>query len=139
MYADGSYDRFTGKGAYCVVIVALGKKDYFVEDCDTPYVEYEGLAEAVEIAGRLRAKTNRDTAVYSDNVEAIKALSKEAERLNLRLKHIPGHLLGKEGVTIDDDVKCHHWCDTMAGIRVKNRLDTPNISSVKSIAKGTTK
>lgn len=125
VYSDGSYDRRTGRGAYCIVIVALRKKDWYVEDCDTPYIEEMGLQEAIAIAGRLRRNTGKVTAVYCDNVGAIKNLSTTAKKEDVLLKHIPGHLLGKDDVVIDDDVKYHHWADTMARTRVQNRVDKP--------------
>lgn len=122
LYVDGSHDARTGKGAYCIVIVALGKKDWFVEDCDSPYVEEEGLNQAITLAARLQKNTGKPTKVYSDSVSAIKANSKYADGLGIELEWIKGHLLGSEDVTVEPNVKCHHWADRMAYNRVLDRL-----------------
>lgn len=124
LYVDGSHDARTGKGAYCIVIVALGKKDWFVEDCDTPYVEEEGLNEAIILAARLAKKTGKPTKVYSDSVSAIKANSRHAAELGIELCWIRGHLLGNDDIPVEPNIKAHHWADRMAYGRVVDRLKT---------------
>lgn len=134
VYVDGSYDPRTGAGAYCVVIVLDTKKDWYVEDCDSAYVEEEGLNEAITIAGKLSRKLGQPAAVFSDSVSAIKLLSDYAVEQNVELKHLPGHLVSNTRTEVSDDLKAQHWCDTMASSAVrakaKNMLDSKNRSVV---------
>lgn len=122
VYVDGSHDAFTGIGAYCVVIAALGKKDWYIEDCDSSYVEQDGLYEAIQLAVKLTKSTKKPTKVFTDSVSAIKACSKFAEESGIELGWIKGHLLGSPDISVDPDIKAHHWADTMARNRVLDRL-----------------
>lgn len=128
IYSDGSYDDRSGIGTYCVVIIALGKKDWFIGDADTPKAETIGLTDALDVAAKLVAKTGKPTAVYCDSVEAITKLSKKAHEVGVILRHIPGHMLGKQDVVVNDHYKYHHWCDVQARAYLNYRLD--NLKSV---------
>ena len=90
--------------------------------------EYEGVKAAIKRAHQLSQDTLFSTTVYADSVSAIKDLSEWAKSLKVTLKHIPGHLSGRQDVEVTEDVKRHNWAHVMARHAVEKALDTKSTS-----------
>lgn len=124
MYTDAAFDRFSGLGCYCIVIVRGSFKDYAVECIDgrtnSTEAELAGLMAAIEIA----ENAGKPTRILCDSMGAIK----EARKVllipsEITIEHFKGHQLGSMDVEITDDVKRHHWADSMARAELCRRLD----------------
>jgi len=125
IYTDAAFDQETGLGCYCLIIVSGSFKDYAVENIDgctnSTDAEYAGIEAAIEII----SKTNKVGRILCDSMGAIKkaqGLMSLAPR-NYTIEHFKGHQLGSMDVEITDDVKRHHWADSMARAELRRRLD----------------
>jgi len=118
-YVDGAYEARGPIGAYCIVSV-LGEKPPTweitrLEPQEASQVEFIGLQAAIKLAS-----SNLPAKVFSDSVWAIKRLSDYAKRLDVELKHVPGHLTTRNDIDMTDDVKKHHWAHVQAYHFVQN-------------------
>lgn len=129
IYSDAAFDRFTGLGCYCLVVINGDYKDYSVDNIDgctnSTQAELAGLRAALEIA----AKAGKQSEIFCDSMGAISQIAYEWQHGESDIvplafvRHFKGHQLGSDGVVIDDDVKRHHWADTMACHELRRRLD----------------
>lgn len=84
--------------------------------------ELVGLRYAIELA----EATKKQTLIYCDSMAAIDKVTAKGAIKPLppmvTVRHFKGHQIEKDGVVIDDDVKRHAWCDSMARKVLRERL-----------------
>ena len=118
-YVDGAYEARGPVGAYCIVVCRGEEAPTWeitrLEPQDASRVEFVGLQATIKLAS-----VNLPAQVFSDSVWAIKHLSYYAIRLDVELKHVPGHLATRNDIDMTDDVKKHHWAHVQAYHFVQN-------------------
>lgn len=123
VYSDGAYDFENGVGAYCVVSVEHNQPPTWCASASSGKspneVETEGLIAGIAIAAALHKSNGFRSVVYCDSLSAIQNTRAVAKAAHVDVQFIKGHLLGKDEVVVDDNIKRHHWADVQAGMKLR--------------------
>ncbi len=128
LLSDAAYSRETNKGAYCIVTINNGKKEWYTKTIDccnsSTIAEYAGVRAAIDIIQRLK----KPAVIYCDNLYAIDKIGNEIynEEYDIpegcSIRHIRGHQLGQADVPVTELIKAHDWADKMARAHLKTLL-----------------
>jgi ribonuclease HI len=123
LYTDAAFDLGSGYATVCLVSSYAGRKDWETYDFEDKHNSTEAEYAGIELAIKLLAKLGKPGTIYCDSMGAIDYAQKHAEIPEfVRIEHIKGHQLGSHDIGVDDNVKAHHWADTMAGNALDRRL-----------------
>lgn len=133
VYCDGSYDKLTRLGTYCVVVLEHGcKATWSLHSVDgrqnSILVEVVALNRAIRTARALQKQNGLPAVVYTDCKEAIRHQKPLADRYKVLVEHIKAHTVFTDAGIPDENTKRQHWADVMAHNFLIRRLHKTGVT-----------